>query len=35
MLQDTGVELIPIRRKNMKTQNTFAESFALQRIATR
>jgi hypothetical protein len=31
MLQDTGVELIPIRRKNMTTQNTLAETFALQR----
>jgi hypothetical protein len=31
MLQDTGVELIPIRRKNMTTQNTLAESFVLQR----
>ncbi len=28
---DTGVKLVPSRRKNMKEQNTLAEFFALQR----
>lgn len=31
ILQETGVEVIPIRRKNMKEQNSLAATFALQR----
>lgn len=35
MLQDTGVEMVPVRRKNMNTQNTLSESLALQRYRQR
>lgn len=31
LLEETGVKLVPARRKNMKQQNTLSEFFALQR----